>query len=123
MKAIYVAEATVVRLGDDWQAPGLQARAGDLPLKNSVAHETNAVRIGDRHGTLENPRLLQPSGAGHFSVSIQRGPRAEDRVRAVLTARMDDGYAGTDRTASYNELAIAVHERRVSDFDSGDVSD
>src|SRR5690606_24936501 len=88
-----------------------------------VAHDADAVRVGDRDRTLEKTALLDPRRAGHLAVAVQREPPGEDRIGIRLSARVDDGDAGADGAPSHHELAFARDERRVADLDARDIGD
>ena len=97
VEAVDVVEQAVVGLGHDRQAPGLQARPRHLPLEDRVAHDADAVRVGDRDRALEEAALLEPRRPGHLAVAVEREPGAEHGIAARLAARVDDGDAGAHR--------------------------
>jgi hypothetical protein len=123
VKAVDVVEPTIVGLGNNWQPPRLHSRFPDLPLQNRVAHDTNAVRVRDRNGSLEDAGLLKPRGPGHLAIPVQREPRTEDGIRVRLAARMNDGDARSDGPLANHELPTSgdqcgvtyLHTRYVGD--------
>ena len=56
VKAVDVVQAAVVGLGHHRQPPRLQARPRDLPLEDRVAHDADAVGVGDRRSALRGCR-------------------------------------------------------------------
>ena len=124
VKAVDVVQPAVVGFGDDRQPPRLQDVATrDLPLNDRVAHDADAVRVGDRDRPLEQAALLDPGRAGHLAVAVQREPGGEHGIVVGPAARMDDRDAGANRTLADDELAAAGDQRRVSDLHPGDVGD
>ena len=117
-------KAAVVGFGDDRQPPRLQrVLLRDLPLDDRVAHDADAVRVGDRDRTFEQPALLDPGRAGHLAVAVEREPRGEHRIGVGLAARMHDGHAGAHRALADDQLAAAGDQRGVADLDAGHVGD
>jgi hypothetical protein len=123
VKAVDVVESAVVGLGDNRQPPGLQPWTRDLPLKDGIAYDADAVRIGNPDRPFEQPALSKPGGARHLAVAVEREPRAEHRVVTRLAAWMDNGDAGADRPLSHLEPSLTGNERRVPHFNAGDVGD
>jgi len=66
---------------------------------------------------------LQPGGASHFAIAVERKPGAKDGIEGILAAGKNGGDAGADRAFADFELAAAGDERGVPDFDTGNVSD
>ena len=79
--------------------------------------------VGDRDRPLEKARLLDPGGAGHLPVAVQREPAGKDRVCQVLGSWQEDRDAGSDRTLTDSELALTPNQCGVADMDTGHVSD
>ena len=116
--------AAVVGLGDDRQPPRLQrVLLRDFPLDDRVADDADAVRVGDRDRTFEQPALLHPRRPGHLAVAVEREPRGEHRIGVGLAARVHDGDAGAHRALADDELAAAGDQRGVADLDAGNVGD
>src|SRR6266436_8333724 len=78
VESVDVVEPAVPCLGDDGQRPPIARGIGlaviDAPLNDSVAHDADAVRVGDHHGAFEEAGLFHPGGAGHFAVAVERPP-------------------------------------------------
>ena len=121
VKPVQVVEPSVERLRHHRQTPRLQPGSRHLPPQDRIAHDPDAVRVGDRDRSLEDPALVQPRRAGHLAVAVQREPRAEHRVRAALSARMHHGHARAHRPLPHDERAAASDQRRVTDLYTGDV--
>ena len=81
VKSVDVVQRAVPRLGDDRQRPRLEeSQMLGGPLDRRVAHDADAMRIGDEYRTLEKARFLDPGRAGHLAVAVQRKPAGEHRV-------------------------------------------
>ena len=89
-----------------------------LQSLRDVAHDADAVRVRDHHGPLEEARLLDPGGAGHLPVAVERVPGREDRVVALLASREDRRPARTvpkpATTPRQSLHSTATPERRCS---------
>jgi hypothetical protein len=123
VKSVDVVEPTIVRLGDHRQSPRLEARATHLPLKNRVAHDTDAVRVGDGDRTLQDAALLEPRGAGHLPVAIEGEPGAKHGIATRTPARMHDGDPGAHWPPPDHELPGTRDESGVPHLDAGDIGD
>src|SRR5262245_17406088 len=123
MESVDVVQPAVVGFGNDRQSPRLQSGPRYLPFQNRVPHDTNAVRIRDRDGTLEESALVDPRRASHLAVAVEREPRREHRIRALAAARVHDRDARANRSLADDERTLARDERGMPDFDAGDVGD
>src|SRR5215510_9649168 len=95
-----------------------------MPTYYRVAHEADAVSIGDRDGTFEEAGFFHPGGTGHLAVSIEREPSGEHGiVRRLLSSRENRGHPGPDGTDSDLEFSFAGDERGVPDLDAFDIRD
>src|ERR1051325_9109685 len=79
--------------------------------------------VRDRDRPRAKARFLEPGGAGHLAIAIEREPGAHHRVRIVLAAWMDDGDTGTHRALADDEYTVARDERRVPDLHSRHIGD
>src|SRR4029079_9992804 len=66
-------------------------------------------------GAVEKARLVDPGGAGHLAVAVQREPAGEDGIRRRLAAREDPGHASAHR--------LALDEGGHADFHAAHVRD
>ncbi len=127
VKSVDVVEPAVPSFGDHGQRPEVafhvRRAVFELPGNDGVAHDADAVRVGDHHGAVEEAGIVDPRGAGHFTITVKRKPGGEDGVVGSFSARMDGGHAGTHRSLADYEFAFAGDERGVSDFDALDVGD
>jgi hypothetical protein len=124
MEAVDVIELAVPGLGHYGQRPPVTARVRrarpHAPCDRRVAHDADAVRIGEQDGPFERPGFLEPCGAGHLAVAIQREPAAEHgNVEAHTSAGQDRGHACTHLSSAREVL----DERHVAYGDAGDVGD
>src|SRR5207302_11174122 len=60
VETVDVVETAVPRLRYDGQRPVELLAAPHLPGDHGVPHHADAVRVGDHHGTAEEPRFLDP---------------------------------------------------------------
>ncbi len=112
VKAVDVVQPPVPGFCDHGQRPPVVVRARTAvrhpPLYDGIAHDADAVRIGDHHGPVEKARLLDPGGAGHLAIAVLREPGGEDRIGdRVRTARQDGRDAGAHGPAPDFQLARA----------------
>jgi hypothetical protein len=77
MEAIDIIQAPIVRLSHDRKRPEKRGVTIPLPSDHRITHHTYAMRIGNQNRTLKQPRMLNPSRTGHFTVSIQAEPCGE----------------------------------------------
>ena len=124
MKAVDVAEPTIVGLRDHRQPPRLQRGAPNAPLQNGVAHHAHAVRVGNADRPLEKSALLQPGGSGHLAVAVEREPGTEYGIVAPFPAGVHYGHAGTYRSDPHLEWSWrALDDRGVADFNTAHIGD
>ncbi len=111
VKAVDVVQVPVVGLGDHRVRVVLVEEAlGNLPPDDRVPHDADAVRVRDEDRSFEEPGLVEPVGAGHLAVAVQREPAAEDRnPGGGLAARKDRGDTGS------HGGRLAVGAARVAD--------
>ena len=128
VKSVDVVQEPVPRLGDDRQRPPVARCVGatllHAPGDRRVAHDADAVRVGQEDRPFEEARLLDPGRARHLAVAVLREPAGEDGVVVgALAARQHDRHARAHRTLSDLELAVARDQRGVPDLDARDVGD
>jgi hypothetical protein len=124
VKPVDVVEAAIVGFRDNRQSPRLQSGSSDLPLQDGVAHDADTVCVGDGDRALEKSALAQPGRSRHLSVSVEREPRAEDRIVRRLSARMNDGDARAHGTLPDLEPAVAADQRGMAHLNAtSDVRD
>jgi hypothetical protein len=92
-------------------------------VDDRVAHHANAVRIGDHHRTFKETGFLDPGGAGHFAVAVERPPAGKNGIaHGILPTRENGGDAGAHGAFADLKLAFAGNKRGVPDGNSGNVS-
>jgi hypothetical protein len=127
VKSVDVVEPAVPGFGDHGQRPEVAFHVGravlDLPGNDGVAHDSDAVRVGDHYGAGEEAGVVDPGGAGHLTVAVEGEPGGEDGVVGSFAARMNGGDAGAHGSLADYEFAFAGDERGVSDLDAFDVGD
>src|SRR5262249_28447407 len=107
VEAERVVEVAVVGFGDDRQRPVLLALdVLGQPLDGAVADGADAGGVGQHDRAFEEAGLLDPGGAGHLAVAVEREPAGEDRVAAILfAARQYSRDAGPHRPFTDLQLA------------------
>src|ERR1700741_1052456 len=128
VKPIDVVQPAVPRLRDDRQRPPIVVRPDfavrDCPLDNRVAHDADAVCVGDHHGSDQKTGFFDPGGSSHFSLSMERPPACEQAgVAHILSARENCSNSRTHWPLANLELAFTGNERAVAYRHSGHVSD
>ena len=124
VEAVHVVEVAVVGLGHDRQAPpipgSVRRAVGDAPFDHGVAHDADAVGVGQHDRAFEKAALLDPGHAGHLAVAVEAEPTGENRMiqRAFLAARQDRGDARADRTDADFQLAFALDQRGEAHLDA-----
>ena len=125
-----VVQDAVVRLGDDGQAPPVAAGAAvgrphlGLVRDQRVAHDPDAVRVGDRDGAAQRAALAQPLQARHLAGPVQRvAPREDRRVPGVLGTRQDHRHARPHRPRPDDQRPLAGDQRLVAHPHAGHVRD
>src|SRR5690348_2915941 len=95
----------------------------DPPLNDGIANDADAVRVGDHDRAFEEAGFFDPSGAGHFTVAVERPPAGHDGViHGIFAARENGGDASAYGAFADLEFAIAGDERGVADEDAGNVA-
>src|ERR1700737_3471503 len=79
--------------------------------------------IADHDRPVEKSGVVNPGGAGHFAVAVEREPGGEDGVSGGFAARENGGDSGARRAFADYKFSLAGEERGVADLDSFDVSD
>ena len=81
-------------------------RVLDRDRDEGVAHDPDAVRVGDRDRRRQQARLADPFEAGHLAVAVEPMAARVDRlVPAIRAARHDHGDAGPDRARARRRAA------------------
>ena len=122
VKTVDVVEVAVPGLGDHRQRPpvagGVRLALTNTPGDRRLVDRTDAVGVGDHDRALELAGLLDPGGAGHLAVAIERKPGTEDRpLEAVLAAWQHRRHPGPHRAA----VGQVLDQGCVTDRDAGDV--
>src|SRR5690606_14411613 len=68
----------------------------------------------------EEAAFLDPGGAGHLAIAVQRVPAGKARPEG-LAARQDGGDAGADGALADLDLAFALDDRRITYGDALDI--
>ena len=128
MEAVEIIDSAIPGFGHDRQCPrvvALRQLAGIAqPLDHRIAHDADTVGIGHHHGPGQQARLVNPGGAGHFTVAVQPEPTGQRRIGVgTEAARQDCGDAGADRALALLQWRLAGNQRRVAHQDPGDVGD
>ena len=127
-----VVQPAVPGLGDGGEAevaagPVLaERRAGvDLAAAERVAHDAEAVRVGQRDRRREQAALADPLEAGEVAAAVERVAAGEQRLHGDLALVRDDRRdAGAHRPLPHHERAgVALDERDAADGDAGHVGD
>ena len=106
--------------GSDQRASLPVDRGGD----QRVAHDPDAVRVGDRDRRGQQARFADPFEAGHLAVAVEAMAAGEHGLaQRRPAARADDRDAGPDRAPADDQRSVAADQRRVPDRDAGDVGD
>ena len=125
--AVDVVQVAVPRLGDHRQQPGGTEHRDDAPRPIAPSRCGRRPRecvlvMSDRHR--ERPALLDPGGAGHLAVAVERVPPGGTGLpEAGVTAGHDRGDAGAHRPLADHQWSVAVDERRHADRETGHVGD
>ena len=124
--SVNIIEEAVPSLSDDGErGPAERLLIGMVatvhpPLNGGMGDLSDAVSIGQQDWLFEEPRFVDPFGAGHLAVSIQGCPGGEDWT--VMRAGGEDGrHSGSDGAFPDFECAGALDHRCVSDPDASDV--
>ena len=127
VESVDVVQEPVPRLGDDGKAEvagiAFASAALHVPLDDRVAHDADAVRVGDENRGAQEARFLDPGRAGHLAVAVEGVPPREHTVAERAALRQDGGDAGAHRSLAAHQRALAGDERRVADLDAGDIGD
>src|SRR6267378_433255 len=128
VEAVDIVEPAIPSFGDDGERPpvarGIGLAVGDAPLNDGIAHDADAVRVGDHHGTFQKTGLFHPRGAGHFAIAVERPPTGENGiVHRVFSARKYGGYSRSNRSITHLKFSFTRHERGVPDGHAGNVGD
>ena len=79
------------------------------------------MRVGDENRGAEKAGFLDPGGAGHLAVAVERVPTCEHTVAERAALRQDRGDAGTHWSLAAHQRALAGDEGRVANLDAGDI--
>ena len=109
VESVDVVEIAVPGFGDDGERPPVAFHVGravfDLPRDHGVADHADAVGVGDHDGAVEEAGVVDPGGAGHFTVAVEGEPGGEYGVVTGFAAGMDGGDAGADGSLSDYQFA------------------
>src|SRR5271165_434310 len=111
VEAVDVVEPTIPGFGNNRKRPPVAAGVGlamvYTPLNHRIAHDADAVRVGDHYRAFEEAGLFDPGSAGHFSVAILRKPAGEYGIHhGVLAARKNRRDTRSHRAFADREFAV-----------------
>ena len=95
----------------------------ELPVDHGVAHDADAVGVGDHHRAVEKSGFLDPCGAGHLAIAIFGEPSGKDRIHGALPARENRRHARADRPNANLQFSFAGNQRAIADFDALHIGD
>ena len=123
VEAVDVVERAVPRLADHRQAPEHLAAVvlTHLGLDERVAHDADAVRVGEADRRGQAARLADPLEPGQLAVAVQAMAAGEQRLEPL--ARHDDGDAGAHGALAAAQRAVTLDQRDRADADALDVGD
>ena len=111
VEAVHVVQPAVGGLAHHRAGPGLkEGFVLDLPVDDGIAHDADAVGVGETDGTFQEAALLHPGGAGDLAVAVEGEPASANRVVVVFATRVDDGDAGAD--------GLAADDGGITDLDA-----
>src|SRR5258708_24302 len=110
VESVNVVEIAIPGLGDYRERPPVALHVGtaalDLPGDDCVSNHSDAVRVGDHHGTIEKSGVVDPGRAGHLSIAVECEPGGEHGVVAGFAARMNGCDSGANGTFANLKFAI-----------------
>ena len=125
VESIDVVQKAIPCFGDNGERPPIAFHVGctvlHFPGDDGIAHNADAMRVGDHDRAIEQAGIFKPRGAGHFSIAVEREPGAKDRVGRGFSAGQNRGDAGANGAFADFEFAVAGNERGVADLDAFDV--
>src|SRR5262245_45951098 len=123
VESVDVIEAAIVRLRYNGQPPRLLPGPLYLPLQNSIVHDAHAVCVRDRDGTFQKSALLQPRGARHLAVAVEREPGTKHGIGVRLAPWMDHRDTRAHGPLPYHERPAAGNEGGVTHLDARHIRD
>jgi hypothetical protein len=94
------------------------------PFDHSRVAGTDGVGIGNRNGQGQFADLVNPCRTCHLSVAVEaESPCGAGPSHAFTAAGENGGDTRANRSPADGHCAVATDQRRVADFDSGDVRD
>src|ERR1041385_3604397 len=94
----------------------------DSPGDDSVARDTDAMRVGNYDWTFQKPALIYPRGSGHLAIAVQTEIAGVNRVvQRIVSTRNDCCNAGAHRAFAYFQFSFATDQRRVADLHTGNI--
>ena len=102
---------------------GIAAASTIVPACESATKQQAGSRGRYAFFNTEESAFVDPGGAGHFTVAVQREPRREHRIGVLATSRMHDRDSGAHGALADEEVTLAVDDGAVADPDTLDVSD
>ncbi len=93
------------------------------PGNHRVAHHAHAVRVRDHHRAIEEARIFDPCGPGHFAVAVEGEPAGKDRILKIVAAGKNGSHTRPDRADTDLQRAATGNESGMPDFDAFYVGD
>src|ERR1041385_4114625 len=125
IKTVDVVEEAVVCFGNNWiSIPEvfLIPMLVDKPFENGIAHNANAIGIGDHDRCFEKSRFGNPRCARHFAIAIETVPISINGI-IRFTAGKSCSYAGSYRSFANHVFALAGDDGGVTHFHTSHVGD
>ena len=124
VKAVDVVEHPVPGLSHDREAPpvaGLRTPLLQLVRDQRIAHDADAVRVGqgDRGG--QHPGLANPLQTGQLTVAVEAVGTSEQGLPPQRSRRQDHRHPGANRAPADLERALTLDQRRVTNPHTGHV--
>jgi len=96
----------------------------DPPLYDGIPHHSDAVGVGDHHGSFEKTGFFDPGRSRHFTVAVLGEPRREHGVgNGILASRQHRRHSRTNGPFSDQQLAAAGNQSRVTDRHARHIGD
>ena len=121
---VEVVEVPVPRFGAHRQQPVPREQRVDAvdPADHPGVAGADRVRIRQHDRQIERSGLVDPCGAGHLAVSVERVPACGAGLTDPgPTARQNRGHAGAHRALADDQRAVAADQGRHADVDAADI--
>ena len=126
MEAIHIIEMRITGLCNYRQCPSIFTEGSTIlvkhPARTRFMRRANTMSVGNANRAGEIARFVDPMGAGHFTITVQRKHRRPYWWQLVrMAARQDRSHAGPYRSFTNYQIPRTFNQSGVANLHARDI--